>query len=46
MDPYTLKEEVGHGLNCDILLVSCQNGHFREPINNRKNTVIDMLCGW
>ena len=46
MNPYMLKEELGHGLNCDILLASCQNGHFRELINNHKNVVIVMLCGW
>ena len=46
MNPYMLREELGLGLNRDILLASYQNGHFREPINNHKNTVIAMLCGW
>ena len=45
MNPYMLKEELGYGLSCDILLASCQNGHFREPINNHKNAVIAMLGG-
>ena len=38
-----LKEELGYGLNRDILLASCHNDHFREPINNHKNAVIAML---
>ena len=46
MNPYMLKEELGHGLNHDILLASCHNGHFREQINNHNNAVIAMLCGW
>jgi hypothetical protein len=46
MNPYTLKEELGRGLNYDILLASYQNGHFREPVNNHKNVVIAMLCVW
>ena len=41
-----LKEELGTDLNYDILLESCQNGHFREPINNHKNVVVPMLGGW
>ena len=46
MNPYTLKEDLGHGLSHDILLESYQNGHFREPINNHNNAVVAMLCGW
>jgi hypothetical protein len=38
-----LKEEIRHGLNCDILLARCQNGHLGEPINNHNNVVISML---
>ena len=45
-EPNTLKEELGRGLNHDILLASCQNGHFREPMNNHENTVVAMLYGW
>ena len=43
MNPYTLKEELRHGLSCHILLVGCQNGHLGELINNQKNEVIAML---
>jgi hypothetical protein len=43
--PYTLKEYLGGGLDCDTLLVGGQNGHLRESINNHKYTVIAMLGG-
>ena len=36
MNPYTLKEELGQGLNYDILLTGYQNGHLRKPISNHK----------
>jgi hypothetical protein len=45
MNPYMLKEEFGCALNHDILLAGCQNGHFREPIDNYKNAVVAMHCG-
>ena len=43
MNPYILKEDLGHGLSCDSILAGCQNGHLRELINNHKNVVIAML---
>ena len=46
MKPYMLKEDLGCGLSYDSLLVSFQNGHLRKLINNHKNTVVVMICGW
>ena len=40
MNAYMLKEDLGYGLSRDILLAGCQNGHFRESINNNKNAVV------
>ena len=44
MNPYSLKQDLSHGLNCDILFAGSQNGHhLGEPINNQKNVVIVVL---
>lgn len=43
MHPHSFKEELSSGFYCDILLVGCQNGDFREFFNDHENIVIDML---
>ena len=46
MNPEILKEELGHGIGHDSLLVGSQNGDIRELINNHKYAVISMFCSW
>jgi hypothetical protein len=41
-----VKEDIFCGLSCNILLISYQNDHLRELINNQKNEVVAMLGGW
>jgi hypothetical protein len=39
----SFKEEFSSGFCCDILLAGHHNGHFRESVDDHKNTVITML---
>jgi hypothetical protein len=41
-----LEEELGSDFCYDTLLVGCQNGHFRELINNQKYAILTMLGSW
>jgi hypothetical protein len=41
--PHSFKEEFSSGFCCDILLAGHHNGHFRESVDDHKNTVIAML---
>ena len=43
MNPNMLEEELSSGFDKDTLLVSYQNGNFREVIYEHKYTVITML---
>ena len=43
--PHSFKEEFNSGFCCDILLADRHNGHFRELVDDHKNTVISMLSG-
>jgi hypothetical protein len=43
MNPNMFKEDLSGGLNCDALLVGCQNYHLRESINDHEDTFIPML---
>jgi hypothetical protein len=41
--PHSFKEDFSSGICCDILLAVHHNGHLREFVDDRKNTVISML---
>jgi hypothetical protein len=43
MNPYTLKEELSSGLDCDSLLPGWKNFHLKESINDHEEKIITMI---
>jgi hypothetical protein len=46
MNPHSFEEDIGSICCCDVLIVGCEDGNLRKPINDHKYTVIALLGGW